>query len=112
MDIPIAPANQMLAAVVRFFTLAPSFSISPAPKKPMPETIWAAILESEAGSTVADINVKSIEPAITSIWVLMPASLPRSSRSKPIAKPTTKLRARSIRNLISFGPKKAFQFIN
>ena len=57
------------------------FSITPAPRKPMPETICAAILEVEFGSICDDKNVKIIEPPITSAWLLIPAGLPFDSFS-------------------------------
>ena len=40
---PIAPVLQMLAAVLRPRTLRPSRMITPAPRKPMPLTTWAAM---------------------------------------------------------------------
>ena len=88
MAMPIEAANHMLAAVVRFFifSLLP-FRIIPAPKKPMPLTTCAAIRAGELGSIWTESAVNIIEPPMTKECVLMPAGLPRNSRSMPIIIP-------------------------
>src|SRR5690348_5876280 len=73
--------------------------IAPAPRKPMPVTIWAAIRVGSARTTAppvtrnswkpyAEMIVKSAEPIATSMWVRKPASWSRSSRSIPTAPPS------------------------
>ena len=70
-------ANQIAAAVVRFVILFSDslFKIMPAPRKPIPEIICAAILDDEFGSTIEDRNVKIAAPPITRQCVLIPAGL-------------------------------------
>src|SRR4051812_46622119 len=68
--------------------------IAPAPRKPMPVTIWAAIL---VGSTCgpnsakpyAETMVNSAEPTETTRCVRRPACRSRNSRSAPTAAPST-----------------------
>src|SRR5947209_11850612 len=66
--------------------------IAPAPRKPMPLTICA---EMRVGSTRGPVNpyaetsVKSAEPTETTRCVRRPACRSRSSRSNPIAPPST-----------------------
>jgi len=67
----------------------------------MPVIIWAAILEVEVGSTRTERNVKSIEPAMTKMCVLIPAALPLDSLSMPSRKPAMRQIVRSMRNMIS-----------
>lgn len=71
------------------------------PKNPIPETICAAILDFEAGSTSEDIKVKSVAPHITIVCVLMPASFPLLSRSAPITYPKIVANKISIKNFPS-----------
>lgn len=89
---PIDAANQMAAAVVRFviFLSTSLFNIIPAPRKPIPEIICAAIRDEELGSTSEDRKVKIAAPPITRQWVLIPAGFPRDSLSMPIANPAAK----------------------
>src|ERR671934_3051031 len=72
--------------------------IAPAPRKPIPVTICAAIRVGSARTTFApearkawkpyaETIVKSAEPSETSRCVRSPASRSRSSRSSPIAAP-------------------------
>src|ERR671932_350188 len=72
--------------------------IAPAPRNPIPVTIWAAIRLGSARTTLspearkawnpyAETTVKSAEPSDTSRCVRRPASRPRRSRSIPIAAP-------------------------
>src|SRR5262245_38116398 len=76
----------------------PSRMIAPAPRKPMPVTICAAILVGSARTTLAPLErnswkpyaetiVNRDEPSETSRCVRMPASRSRTSRSTPIAAP-------------------------
>src|SRR5919199_1890663 len=73
--------------------------IAPAPRKPMPVTICAAIRDGSARTTLApdarnswnpyaETIVNSAEPSETSRCVRSPASRSRSSRSSPIAAPS------------------------
>src|SRR5581483_7971312 len=102
---PIAATTQSVAAVVRPRTDRPSRMIAPAPRKPIPVTICAAIREGSARTTLppltrnswkpyAETIVKSAEPSETSRCVRTPASRSRSSRSKPISAPSTHAKAR------------------
>src|SRR5437868_1832427 len=72
--------------------------IAPAPRKPMPVTICAAMRVGSARTTLwpdvrnawnpyADTIVKSAEPSATSRCVRKPASRSRSSRSTPMSPP-------------------------
>src|SRR5262245_4027892 len=77
--------------------------IAPAPRNPIPVTIWAAM---RVGSTrtaldpdsmklvkpYAETIVKSAEPTETRMCVRRPASRSRSSRSKPMAPPSAAAR--------------------
>src|SRR6266511_3769670 len=73
--------------------------MAPAPRKPMPVTICAAIRVGSARTTdcpearnawkpYAPTMVKSADPSATSRWVRRPASRSRSSRSTPIKPPS------------------------
>jgi hypothetical protein len=73
--------------------------IAPAPRKPIPVTIWAAMRVGSARTTLcpevrkawkpyAETIVNSAEPSDTSRCVRNPASRSRSSRSTPIAAPS------------------------
>src|SRR6476646_1656135 len=112
---PIAATTQRLAAVVSPRPERPWRMIAPAPRKPIPVTIWAAI---RVGSYVtpfraeklksvqayAETIVNSAEPTPTSMWVRNPASRSLSSRSAPIAPPrmpATTRRARTSSQLSS-----------
>src|SRR5262249_43270544 len=91
--IPIAATSQRVAAVVRPRTESPWRMMAPAPRKPIPVTICAAI---RVGSTLipqslkpyADTSVNSADPTHTSRWVRSPAWRSRISRSSPIAAPS------------------------
>src|SRR5215210_6692500 len=74
--------------------------IAPAPRKPTPVTICAAmrvgsktipsLLEKcQSVQPYADTSVNSAEPSETSRWVRNPASRSRSSRSTPINPPSS-----------------------
>lgn len=81
---PIAALYQMLAAVVKLETvlLDSDFIIIPAPKKPIPETICAAILvASPSPDMLFDTKVKSNAAVLTVVCVLIPAGLCLSSLS-------------------------------
>src|SRR5829696_2045822 len=96
---PIAAATHSVAAVVRPRIDNPWRMIAPAPRKPMPVTIWAAMRVGSARMTgspdsrnslkpYAETIVNSADPTHTSMCVRNPASRSRSSRSKPIAPPS------------------------
>src|SRR5437763_6811609 len=99
--IPIAATSQSEAAVVRPRTDRPCRMIAPAPRKPIPLTICAAIrvgstLPSKLWNPYAETSVKSAEPTETTRCVRSPAWRSRSSRSRPIAPPSaaaTKMRS-------------------
>src|SRR5438105_7955206 len=95
---PIAATTHNVAAVVSPRTDRPWRMIAPAPRKPMPVTICAAIRVGSARTTLcpearnawkpyAEVIVKSAEPSETRRCVRSPASRSRSSRSRPIAAP-------------------------
>src|SRR5919198_2782871 len=101
---PIAAATHSVAAVVSPRTEMPWRMIAPAPRKPIPVTICAAIRVGSARTTwsplvrnsrkpYAETIVNSAEPRHTSMCVRNPASRSRSSRSKPIAPPSAAARA-------------------
>jgi hypothetical protein len=77
--IPIPAAAHRLAAVVRPRTDGPYLRIAPAPRKPMPVTIWAATrdgsaaLPSGVGKPTIESTVNSADPSATSRWVRIPA---------------------------------------
>src|SRR5919205_2076945 len=96
---PIAATTHSVAAVVSPRTDSPWRMIAPAPRKPIPVTIWAAIRLGSARTTLcpearkawnpyAETIVKSAEPSDTSRCVRRPASRSRISRSSPIAAPS------------------------
>src|SRR5437763_1573704 len=96
---PIAATTQSVAAVVRPRTDSPCRMIAPAPRKPIPVTIWAAIRVGSARTMLppetrksrnpyAPAIVKSAAPTETSMCVRNPASRSRSSRSIPTAPPS------------------------
>src|SRR5579884_427364 len=103
---PIAATTQSVAAVVRPRTDRPCRMIAPAPRKPMPLTICAAMRDGSRRTTVfgscertswnpnADTIVNSAEPSETSRCVRSPASRTRNSRSRPITEPSAAARAR------------------
>src|SRR5438128_3700536 len=97
---PIAATTHSVAAVVSPRTERPCRMIAPAPRKPMPVTICAAMRVGSARTTLepdsrkaskpyAPTIVKSAEPSATSRCVRSPASRSRSSRSTPIKPPST-----------------------
>ena len=97
---PIAATSQSVAAVVSPRTERPWRMIAPAPRKPMPLTICAAIrvgsvrtseppLTRNSWKPYAETSVKSAEPTQTTRCVRSPACRSRSSRSRPIAPPST-----------------------
>src|SRR5436190_7664756 len=97
---PIAATTQSVAAVVRPRIDRPWRMIAPAPRKPIPVTICAAIRVGSARTTLwpevrnswnpyADTIVNSAEPTDTSMCVRNHASRSRISRSTPIAPPST-----------------------
>src|SRR4051794_8490787 len=96
---PMPATTHRLPAVVRPRTERPSRMIAPAPRKPIPVTICAAIRVGSALMTAsplarnswnpyAETIVKSAEPSATSRCVRIPASRSRSSRSTPTAPPS------------------------
>ena len=87
--IPIPAENQTLAAVVRFVTV-PSLSgleDHPGAEEPDAATTCAAMRAGLLGEPAARMNVNIAAPAMTNELVLMPAGLPRVSRSVPMTNP-------------------------
>jgi hypothetical protein len=63
-----------VAAVLSPRTLMPSRKIKPAPRKPMPDTTWAATRVGLASSgTMASNTTKLAAPKATSVFVRKPA---------------------------------------
>src|SRR3954468_22397444 len=96
---PIAATTHKVAAVVRPRIDRPSRMIAPAPRKPMPVTICAAIRDGSARTMLppptrnswkpyAETIVKSADPSETSRCVRIPASRSRISRSNPMIAPS------------------------
>ena len=79
---PIAAVAHRLAAVVRPRIEAPSLMIAPAPRKPMPDTIWAATRDGSMAAVVVgwkakiDSSVKIADPRATRRCVRIPAGWP------------------------------------
>src|SRR2546430_16526312 len=90
--IPSEATTQIIAAVVRPRTSSPCLRMLPAPRKPTPVTIWAAI---RVGSTVLPkigirpSPVNKHEPAPMSAIVRIPAAWPLIERSVPSGRPIT-----------------------
>ncbi len=90
---PIAADSHTAAAVVSPCTEPRRKMMMPAPRKPMPETIWAATRD---GSTTTRPSCSTSEKPYlltsrmraaavpTMVWVRTPALLPWISRSRPI----------------------------
>src|SRR5918995_2562023 len=100
---PIAATNHSVAAVVSPRTESPCRMIAPAPRKPMPLTICAAmrvgsntsplgVEKDQSDHAYAETIVNSAEPTDTSRCVRNPAPRSRSSRSNPIAPPSSAAR--------------------
>src|ERR1700722_7437370 len=107
---PIAATTQMLAAVVRPRMISRRKMMTPAPRKPIPETICAATREGSnttAGGCTAspkpniDTSISSAEPTHTSACVRRPAADSTRSRSRPTMLPT--IAASASRSTISSG---------
>ena len=97
--IPIAEVAHRLPAVVSPRIEVPYLMIAPAPRKPMPVTIWAAIrvgsgavpspLASTPTNPNTDSTVNIAEPNDTRRWVRIPAGCWWISRSSPTSAPST-----------------------
>src|ERR1700674_2388393 len=94
---PNAATTQIVAAVVIPWTSPPLRRMVPAPRKPTPVTIWAAM---RVGSTRAPkivsipIPVKRHAPTPTRAIVRIPAGWPCHSRSQPTAMARTRVTKR------------------
>ncbi len=74
---PIAAETHIVAAVVNPPIRLSDLKIAPAPKKPMPVTIFAAILSgTEAEPIFKDKMVNKQEAKLISVIVLKPAECP------------------------------------
>src|SRR5580765_1193933 len=112
---PIAATSQSVAAVVKPRTERPCRMIAPAPRKPMPVTIWAAMRVGSYVTPLRDEKLKSVQayaetivnsaaPTPTRRCVRNPASRSLISRSAPIAParmPATTRRTRTSSQLSS-----------
>jgi hypothetical protein len=87
-------ADSQRAAVVSPCTAPRRVIMMSAPKKPMPETIWAATREGSSSAVCADktsakphllINMISADDVPTMVWVRSPALLPWIVRSRPMS---------------------------
>src|SRR5438067_1120392 len=110
--IPTAAFTQIVAAVVIPWTLLPLLRIDPAPRKPMPLTICAAMRSGvpPARASSMDTTVNKAEPTAMSMFVRRPAAFCRSSRSTPMAAPRPAAsRRRSIKSIggMSLADRKA-----
>src|SRR5436190_698481 len=95
---PMAATTQIVAALVRPTTAPRACRIVPAPMKPTPVTICAAtrVVSVQAGieppgprSMAIERWVYSTDPTQIRMFVRSPAGLPPSSRSSPIAPPSS-----------------------
>jgi hypothetical protein len=87
---PMAATTQIVAAVVRPVTCSPSRMMAPAPRKPMPETIWAAMRvmsAPEAAASSREMIANRQDPRQIRMLVRRPAALSLSSRSRPMEAP-------------------------
>ena len=82
--IPIAALHQRVDAVVSPLTFLESFIITPAPRKPIPATTWAATLVVSLLGNSKEKFTNKKEPKLTNIKVLSPAFLPLNCLSTPI----------------------------
>src|SRR6516162_76947 len=81
----MAAEHQSVAAVLSPRTLSPSRKMRPAPRKPMPETTWAATrVGLDSPGLRVEKMTKVAAPSATSVFVRRPASRLRHWRSKPI----------------------------
>src|SRR5262245_15969121 len=89
----MAAATQRPAAVVSPCTAPRDWMMVPAPRKPMPETICAAMRPgsqallpaAKVAPTWIETWVSRAEPTAISMWVRRPAHLPLHSRCAPTA---------------------------
>src|SRR5467141_2566719 len=103
--IPIAATTQMVAAVVKPLTSDPVRRMAPAPRKPTPVTICAAMRVGSTrlpkmGSRPTVVNRHA--PTPTSAIVRMPAGWPWYSRSEPMK--IARMRVTTIRRAKSRSP--------
>jgi hypothetical protein len=85
---PMAAVTQRLEAVVMPFTLSFSAQIVPAPMKPIPATMPAAILARSIAKLMETV-VNRHEPSKTGMWVRQPTGLQAISRSMPTNAPNS-----------------------
>src|SRR5580700_4627469 len=103
---PTEATTNNVAAVVRPVTEVFACRIEPAPIKPMPGMICAAILALSDGTPAScvDNTVNIAAPKHMNILVRRPAGLWRSCRSKPITPPSIAARSRRARVELSTTP--------
>ncbi len=90
---PIAADSHTAAAVVSPCTAPRRVMMIPAPKKPIPETIWAATRDGSSSTVCGDstsakpyllISMINAADVPTMVWVRSPATLPWMVRSRPM----------------------------
>ena len=87
----MAASHHKVAAVSSPLIFPLSFKITPAPKKPIPDTTCAAILETSLALVRSEKLTKRKESRHTKTFVLRPITLLRHCLSRPIAKPKAKV---------------------
>src|SRR6516165_11234903 len=93
----MAAEHHRVAAVLRPRTFRPSRKITPAPKKPIPDTTCAATrVGLDASGTSASNTTKLAAPSATNVLVRRPAKRLRHWRSNPITDPKNTSAARLI----------------
>ncbi len=70
---PMPAEHHSVAAVFSPRTFIPSRMMTPAPRKPIPETICAAIRPGLSGDVVMELRIKTAAPVATSALVRNPA---------------------------------------
>lgn len=88
---PMAAEHHNVAAVLSPLPFSPPLIITPAPKKPIPQTTWAAILVGlPSPSIIIDTVRNKKAPNATNTFVLIPAIRCLFYLSTPIAPPKIK----------------------
>src|SRR2546422_3399831 len=102
---PTAAAHQRVAAVVSPRTLKPSLKITPAPRKPIPDTTCAAMrVALLSPAVIPESATKAADPVATSACVRMPAMRWCHWRSTPTARPQSRAtRMRSVKSASVMG---------
>src|SRR5438128_5407119 len=91
---PMAATTQIVAALVKPVTAPRVWRMVPAPMKPTPARIWAATRPGSPRSAAmrTERSVNRVAPMLMRMLVRRPAGFPFSSRSRPMAPPSTTAR--------------------